>query len=138
MKKSREKTERFELRMTITEKEKLLAKAKEANMNMSQYIIALSENKKIVVAENIPQLLVEITRIGTNINQIAHVCNSQKYVQTEQLTEINRLMQDVKSAMNKILHELFLDNQEVEPKTLDKKLNLILSLLTEEKHTERS
>ena len=123
-------------RMTLAEKEKLLAKAKEANMNMSQYILALSENKKIVVAENIPQLLVEITRIGTNINQIAHVCNSQKYVRTEQLNEIKELMRDVKSIMNKILHELFLDNQEVDPKTLDKKLNLILSILTEKKNTE--
>ena len=113
-----------------------MAKAKEANMNMSQYILALSENKKIVVAENIPQLLVEITRIGTNINQIAHVCNSQKYVRTEQLNEIKELMRDVKSIMNKILHELFLDNQEVDPKTLDKKLNLILSILTEKKNTE--
>lgn len=131
MKEQENKTQQILVRATPSEKKKLQEKAAQAHMSLSSYMIALSENKKIVVAENIPQLLVEITRIGTNINQIAHVCNSQKYVQTEQLTEINRLMQDVKSVMNKILHELFLDNQEVDPKTLDKKLNLILSLLTE-------
>ena len=67
-------------RISLEEKKKLQAKAKQAHMSISSYIIALSENKKITVAENIPELLLEITRIGTNINQIAHIGNSQKYV----------------------------------------------------------
>lgn len=70
-------------------------------MSISSYIIALSENKKITVAENIPELLLEITRIGTNINQIAHIGNSQKYVNKQQLDEVLNLLEDIESIMQK-------------------------------------
>ena len=86
---------RLEIRVTPSEKKKLQAKAKQAHMSISSYIIALSENKKITVAENIPELLLEITRIGTNINQIAHIGNSQKYVNKQQLDEVLNLLEDI-------------------------------------------
>ena len=90
-------------RISLEEKKKLQAKAKQAHMSISSYIIALSENKKITVAENIPELLLEITRIGTNINQIAHIGNSQKYVNKQQLDEVLNLLEDIESIMQKIL-----------------------------------
>lgn len=129
MKEQENKTQQILIRTTPAEKKILQEKAAQAHMSLSSYMIALSENKKIVVAENIPQLLVEITRIGTNINQITHICNSQKYIKADQLAEVKELMRDVKSIMNKILYELFLDNQKIDLKSLDKKLNIILSLL---------
>lgn len=88
-------------RISLEEKKKLQAKAKQAHMSISSYIIALSENKKITVAENIPELLLEITRIGTNINQIAHIGNSQKYVNKQQLDEVLNLLEDIESIMQK-------------------------------------
>lgn len=88
-------------RLTSSELKKLQKNAKQAHMSISSYIIHLSENKKIIVSENIPRLLVEVTRIGTNINQIAHIGNSQKYVNKQQLDEIANLLEDVKSIMQK-------------------------------------
>ena len=98
-------------RISLEEKKKLQAKAKQAHMSISSYIIALSENKKITVAENIPELLLEITRIGTNINQIAHIGNSQKYVNKQQLDEVLNLLQDIESIMQKILSEIFNEDE---------------------------
>ena len=97
---------RVYLRVTPSELNELQKKAKQAHMSISSYIIHLSENKKIIVSENIPRLLVEVTRIGTNINQIAHIGNSQKYVNKQQLDEIANLLEDVKSIMQKILSEM--------------------------------
>ena len=88
-----EKTARLEIRLTPSEKEEIIKKAEQARMTVSSYILFLSENKKITVAENIPQLLLEITRIGTNINQIAHIGNSQKFVYREQLDEVINLLE---------------------------------------------
>ena len=58
------------VRVSPEEKKSIEAKAEQANMTVSQYVLKSTENKKIVVSENIPKLFVEITRIGVNINQM--------------------------------------------------------------------
>ena len=103
---SSEKTERLQLRFSPEEKEMLTQKASEAHMTLSDYISSLIENKKIIVVENIPQLYLEITRIGVNINQIAHVANSQKYVNTQQIYEVKNLLREVEKNMEKIINAL--------------------------------
>lgn len=100
------KTESYLLHLTPTEKENLKAKAEQSKMSISKYLLKLSEDKKIIVAENIPELFLEITRIGVNINQIAHVANSQKYVNTRQIYEVKNLLREVQESMSKILNAL--------------------------------
>lgn len=94
-------------------------------MSISSYIIHLSENKKIIVSENIPRLLVEVTRIGTNINQIAHIGNSQKYVNKQQLDEVASLLEDVKSIMQKILSELYNEDEHTF-RSLERKIDKLI------------
>ena len=112
-------------RISLEEKKKLQAKAKQAHMSISSYIIALSENKKITVAENIPELFLEITRIGTNINQIAHIGNSQKYVNKQQLDEVLNLLEDIESIMQKILSEIFNEDEHTF-RSLERKIDMLL------------
>lgn len=112
-------------RISLEEKKKLQAKAKQAHMSISSYIIALSENKKITVAENILELLLEITRIGTNINQIAHIGNSQKYVNKQQLDEVLNLLEDIESIMQKILSEIFNEDEHTF-RSLERKIDMLL------------
>ena len=112
-------------RVTKAEKKQLQEKAEQARMSLTDYILSLSENKKITVAENIPQLLLEITRIGTNINQIAHIGNSQRFVYREQLEEVIRLMNDVKSDMQKILSEIYKYDEHTF-QSLEKKIDLLI------------
>lgn len=113
------------LRLTPSELNELQKKAEQAHMSISGYIISLSENKKITVAENIPELLLEITRIGTNINQIAHIGNSQKYVNKQHLDEIANLLEDVKSLMQKILSEIYNEDEHTF-RSLERKIDMLL------------
>lgn len=112
-------------RLTSSELRKLQKKAETAHMSISGYIMALSENKKITVAENIPELLLEITRIGTNINQIAHIGNSQKYVSKQQLDEVSDLLEDVKSIMQKILSEIYNEDEHTF-RSLERKIDMLI------------
>ena len=50
-------------RLTPEEKKKLMAKAEEAHMSLSGYIIALSRSKRVVLKDDIAKLTVEISRI---------------------------------------------------------------------------
>ena len=116
---------RVHLRVTPSELNELQKKAAQAHMSVSSYIIHLSENKKITVAENIPELLLEITRIGTNINQIAHIGNSQKYVNKQQLDEVLNLLEDIESIMQKILSEIFNEDEHTF-RSLERKIDMLL------------
>ena len=70
------KTGQLLITVTSTEKKNIQEKALAAHMSVSSYMIKLSEDKKIIVAEKIPQLLYEISKIGTNINQVAKIANT--------------------------------------------------------------
>ena len=98
-------------RMTPEEKKKLLAKAEEAHMSLSGYIISLSRSKRVVLKDEIGKLTVEISRIGNNINQIARVGNSQKYVYKAQLKYISEQLSQVEELLKKILYAMFSDEE---------------------------
>ena len=98
-------------RMTPEEKKKLLAKAEEAHMSLSGYIISLSQSKRVVLKDEIGKLTVEISRIGNNINQIARVGNSQKYVYKAQLKYISEQLSQVEELLKKILYAMFSDEE---------------------------
>ena len=98
-------------RMTPEEKKKLLAKAEEAHMSLSGYIISLSQSKRVVLKGEIGKLTVEISRIGNNINQIARVGNSQKYVYKAQLKYISEQLSQVEELLKKILYAMFSDEE---------------------------
>lgn len=97
------KNSRIYFRCSAKDKENLKNKAKLANMNMSEYIISLSENKKIFVIDGVPELMTAINRIGTNINQVAAVANTHRFVNENQLEKILKEMKDVNKIMNTIL-----------------------------------
>ena len=102
------KTEQLLIRITPTEKKNIQAKASTAHMSVSGYIV---EDKKIVVAEKIPQLLYEFAKIGTNINQVAKIANTQKFVNNELLATVDEKMDELKTLLQKILAELYNDDE---------------------------
>lgn len=105
------KTEQLLIRITPTEKKNIQAKAATAHMSVSGYIVKLSEDKKIVVAEKIPQLLYEFAKIGTNINQVAKIANTQKFVNNELLATVDEKMDELKTLLQKILAEIYNDDE---------------------------
>lgn len=104
------KTERVDLRFSTEEKTRLKEKAAQARMNMNKYVLALSEDKKIIVAESLPNLVLEITRIGVNINQVAAVSNRNKSVNKFQIDSLNQSLHEVRKLLKAILKEVYGDS----------------------------
>ncbi|MBQ6936669.1 MAG: plasmid mobilization relaxosome protein MobC [Clostridia bacterium] len=73
-KRKRDKT--LTIRLTESEKMMIEKKASKAKLNLTEYIISVSSKSKISVAEDTKPLLLELKRIGNNINQIAMKINS--------------------------------------------------------------
>ena len=112
-------------RLTPEEKKKLMAKAEEAHMSLSGYIIALSRSKRVVLKDDIAKLTVEISRIGNNINQIAHIGNSQKFLYKAQLNEVVKHLQEVEDLQRKILMAMFSDEEHTII-TIEKKIDRLM------------
>ena len=64
-----------------------------------------------MLKDEIGKLTVEISRIGNNINQIARVGNSQKYVYKAQLKYISDQLSEVEELLKKILCAMFSDEE---------------------------
>ena len=72
---NRKRNVTLSIRLTAEEKEALTKKAKEADLSMTDYILRCSSRKKIRVV-NMEKVIVELKRIGNNINQITRRINS--------------------------------------------------------------
>ncbi len=64
--------------MTAEEKKEIAAKAKQAQMSLTDYLIDCSRKTTIKVTD-LSSILAELKRIGNNINQIARKANSRRF-----------------------------------------------------------
>lgn len=111
---SRIRTERIEIRVTPDEKEKLRGDAEKSRMNMSNYILRLSEQKKIYAVDSIPELIKQIIRIGTNVNQIVMVANTNKSVSEKQIETVNFNLTKIQKLLADMIEVIKNSDDEVE------------------------
>ena len=104
---SKDKTDRIFIRVSPTEKKKIEEKAKQVNQTVSGYLLSLSESRRIIDATKMASLIVEIRKIGVNINQIAAVANTQKYVSKEMISKITQHQNEILDLLQKILEEVY-------------------------------
>ena len=76
MQNNRKRAETLTIRLTKTEKEMIQKKAKKAQLSVTDFLVTTSLRTEIHVAENIKPLLIELKRIGDNINQVTMKINS--------------------------------------------------------------
>ena len=76
MSKQRLRDTTLTIRLTKSEKERIERNAKRAERSITDYLVLLSLEMPIHVAEDVKPLLIELKRIGNNLNQIAAKINS--------------------------------------------------------------
>ena len=76
MQNNRKRAETLTIRLTKAEKEMIKKKARKAQLSVTDFFVTTSLRTEIHVAENIKPLLVELKRIGNNINQITMKINT--------------------------------------------------------------
>lgn len=99
------KSERFNLRMTLKEKQALHAKAKTAKMPVSQFLIAAAFDKEINIIDGLPELTSELKGIGRNLNQLTTLANMGR-VQTVALSDFTAELTAVLSTLRQLIREV--------------------------------
>ena len=101
MKVNRRRNITLTVRLTEEEKAHIVSMAKKANLSLTEYIVELSKLVPIVVPENVKPLLIELRRIGNNINQIATRVNMDIY-QRENFEGIRKELETMNDNLCKI------------------------------------
>lgn len=73
---NRRRDKTLTIRLTDTEKKKIIAKSRKAKMSATDFIIASTDNAVIKTSEDLRPVVSQLKRIGNNINQIAVKVNS--------------------------------------------------------------
>lgn len=77
---NRRRSERLSLSLTPDEKVMIRSAAEDAGMSQTDFIIASVKRTRIVVITALPEALLELSRQGNNLNQIARCLNGKYYV----------------------------------------------------------
>ena len=100
---SERKTDSMLLRLTPTEKQKIAYHADLMNISRNEHVSLCIRRKRIVICENFPELIYQLSKIGNNINQIAAVANTNKYISEKSIQEIKSLMLKCYDLMNEFI-----------------------------------
>lgn len=73
---NRRRDKTLTIRLTESEKKKIIVKARKAKMSATDFIIANTESAVIKTPEDLKPVVSQLKRIGNNINQIAVKVNS--------------------------------------------------------------
>ena len=76
MAKPRKRDKTLTVRITAQEKERIQTQARKARRSVTDYLVALSWETPICLGPDTRPLLVELKRIGSNINQIVQKVNA--------------------------------------------------------------
>lgn len=98
MSEKRRRDNTLTIRLTSAEKQRIERNAKRAKRSITDYIVLLSLETPIHVAEDVKPLLIELKRIGNNLNQIATKINLGVFMSYD--------FQDVVDGQKKIYEQL--------------------------------
>ena len=86
------------IRVTEKELKAIDEAAKKAKKNRTEYLISAALGKEITVINDLREMLVQLKRIGNNLNQLTRKANAHE-VQVVDLTETNNAMGDIYQAL---------------------------------------
>lgn len=71
------KTERIEIRLTPEEKTMIINNSVKANITISEYLIKSATKKEIVVINDLDKLVIQLRKLGNNVNQLTKLANGR-------------------------------------------------------------
>ena len=92
--KKQNKNKHFNFRVNEKEYNKIKSKIEKSKLNTSKYLLRTAMNKEIIVIDELEEIIIQLRKIGNNLNQLTKLCNQGR------LTNIN--LEDVKKEMKSI------------------------------------
>ena len=88
------------VRLTEKEKNRITEQAQKAKMNLTDFIVAATNNVLIVVPEDLKPAVSEMKKMGNNINQIARPVNGMGHVGIEEIRLVRIALEEIQDSIN--------------------------------------
>lgn len=82
------RTRKMTFRLTEEEYRKIKEKVEESGISQQQFLLKTALGKEIIHIKEFQELIFQIKKIGTNVNQIAKHSNETGIVSEEELAEV--------------------------------------------------
>ena len=87
------------------ELEQIKKKVKKSKLTQSECLLRSALDKNILVVDGLKEILIELSREGNNLNQIARALNQKEEFKVEQFLETKEKLMELWSLIEKILKE---------------------------------
>lgn len=87
------------------ELEQIKKKVNKSKLTQSEYLLRCALDKNILVVEGLKEILIELSREGNNLNQIAKVLNQGEKVNPREFLETKEKLMDLWELIEKTLKE---------------------------------
>ena len=94
------------IRLTEKELENLNQKIAKSKMSKQKFFEKLIDEKEILVIEDLPKLILELNRIGINLNQLTKKINSEEKISVFKKIDLNKDLKTNSDALKSILSTL--------------------------------
>ena len=82
---SRSRSKQVKFWASEKELEQIKKKVKKSKLTQSEYLLRSALDKNILVVDGLKEILIELSREGNNLNQIARALNQKEEFNAEQL-----------------------------------------------------
>ncbi|MDU1540827.1 MAG: MobC family plasmid mobilization relaxosome protein [Paeniclostridium sordellii] len=96
-----------QLKLRVTEKELKIIKnkIKKSKLNQNDFLLKSALEKEIVVIEGLPEMTLELKKIGNNLNQLTKLVHQGKVNCKDELSEINEEMKEVWQLLRQLIQK---------------------------------
>ncbi|WP_405355352.1 plasmid mobilization protein [Ruminococcus sp.] len=116
--KNNAKNFRIDIRLSEAEKAEIAYQAALNDMSISEYVLKCVQRKRIVVCDNFPDLLYQLSALGNNLNQIAAVANTNKYISEKQIEATKNILTECYEKMSEFVSYICEPNEKTTNKQL--------------------
>lgn len=102
MNENRKREKQIKFYVNEKEYEEIKKKVEKSKLNQQEYLIKSALNKKIIVVDGLKEILLELSREGNNLNQIAKKINEGEQ---KDIKEMKNKLNNLWDLIEKILKE---------------------------------
>lgn len=102
----RKRNKEVKFRLTESEFEKLEKKIYSTKLSKQKFFEKLIHEKEIIIINDLPKLILELNRIGINLNQLSKKVNSEEKIGVFKKIDMNKELLDTSDSLKSILSNL--------------------------------
>lgn len=102
---NRTRPKQIVIRASEKEFKRIKEKVAKSKLTQNEYLLRSALDKEIIVVEGLKDLIIELKRIGNNLNQLTKAVHEGQINYSSELSEINEEMKEVWQLLRRLIQK---------------------------------